>query len=587
MQLDHRAKMGSWGNTVVSGTMTLVVVFLCAAGCRRDTLPQKSPEPPANQEAPAGDEVATGGSVGTSASSAATASAELGTRLFRQHCAACHGANGNGQGIAAAYLYPKPRDFTAGKFRLVSTTNGIPSPHDLEAVLQRGMPGSAMPPWAHLKREEIEALVEEVRRLYQAGVREQYIGILKDNEGLTDEDISADDVQQDIAAFVEARTNPGAATEVPAVDEPNAAAIAHGKEIYVKQGCNKCHGDTGRGDGQQKMVDDKGYPTRPRDFTKGIFKGGHDVASIYRRIAYGMPGTQMPSSRDLLKPDEMVDLAHYVLSLSSEEQRQATLLKRQRIVAAAVETLPKDAADEAWSAAEPAGLRMIPLWWRDDSDPDLQVQAVHDGKSIAIRISWRDDLQDRHAAQSESFEDAVAMEVFRGETEPFIGMGDPKSPVDVWYWDADRQTVVDVEDQYPNVAVDIYPFSEKQAATAEFRREGTQLASQPEVSLPALAAGNQITPGHAATGGSNLSGGGPGSSTFRLPKSQLVSARGQWEDGRWSVIMTRSLAVESERDGVPLEPGAKASVAFAVWDGSKQDRDGKKLITIWHDLELK
>ncbi len=50
--------------------------------------------------------------------------------------------------------------------------------------------------------------------------------------------------------------------------------------------------------------------------------------------------------------------------------------------------------------------------------------------------------------------------------------------------------------------------------------------------------------------------------------------------------MTRAMAVGSEDDGVSLEPGDTASVAFAVWDGSQQDRDGKKLITIWQDLKL-
>ncbi len=100
----------------------------------------------------------------------------------------------------------------------------------------------------------------------------------------------------------------------------DADAFARGKELYVRQACNKCHGDTGRGDGQQEMVDDEGHPMTPRDFTAGIFKGGDDLASIYRRIAYGMPGTPMPSSQ--LTPRDIVDLSHFVLSLSDEETRR-------------------------------------------------------------------------------------------------------------------------------------------------------------------------------------------------------------------------------------------------------------------------
>jgi DMSO reductase family type II enzyme heme b subunit len=71
-----------------------------------------------------------------------------------------------------------------------------------------------------------------------------------------------------------------------------------------------------------------------------------------------------------------------------------------------------------------------------------------------------------------------------------------------------------------------------------------------------------------------------------MPQNQLVQAHGTWNDGRWTVIMTRPLSVASPDEGVPLEPGARASVAFAVWDGSHQDRDGQKSISIWQDLEI-
>lgn len=77
-----------------------------------------------------------------------------GRQLYLQHCAACHGEQGAGDGIAARFLFPKPRDFRLGKYRVVSTTNRIPSREDLDAVLVRGMPGSSMPPWRHLSKVE-------------------------------------------------------------------------------------------------------------------------------------------------------------------------------------------------------------------------------------------------------------------------------------------------------------------------------------------------------------------------------------------------------------------------------------------------
>ena len=50
--------------------------------------------------------------------------------------------------------------------------------------------------------------------------------------------------------------------------------------------------------------------------------------------------------------------------------------------------------------------------------------------------------------------------------------------------------------------------------------------------------------------------------------------------------MKRALKVDAATAGVSLEPGAKASVAYAIWDGGAKDRDGKKLVSIWQDLEL-
>ncbi|MBK8946793.1 MAG: cytochrome c [Ignavibacteriae bacterium] len=36
---------------------------------------------------------------------------EKGNTLYQTNCASCHGADGNGDGVAAAALNPKPRNF--------------------------------------------------------------------------------------------------------------------------------------------------------------------------------------------------------------------------------------------------------------------------------------------------------------------------------------------------------------------------------------------------------------------------------------------------------------------------------------------
>lgn len=515
-----------------------------------------------------------------------TSSSSHGQQLYARHCAACHGERGDGKGLAASWLFPKPRDFRAGRFRLVSTDNNVPTRSDLRTVIERGMPGSAMPPWPHLSPEDREALIDEIMRLRIEGAREAYISYLRNEEELSDEEIAAEEVQAEIQEIVNEATTPGNTTEAAEIGDATNESVAHGRVVYEKFGCISCHGETGRGDGVQMMFDEEKMPTSPRDFTLGIFKGDPAPASLFRRIAYGMPGTPMPGS-SAMSPAETVDLIHYILSLSSETQRKAALLQRQKILASRVVEIPDVDEVDGWAKVNAIKLRLVPLWWRSNSTPEVEVQAVHDGKTVAMRIVWSDDTFDRDAVRSDAFEDAAAMQLYVGPAEPFLGMGDRTAPVDVWYWDADRQAPSGtVESTYPNTVTDVFPFSESAVTTAELDRDGARSDDQPEISLPARASGNQIVPPGREAGGSTLQGGGPGSIAFRMPQNQNVWAYGEWKDGRWSVLMKRPLASASPEGGVDLQPGQTASVAFALWDGANKDRNGQKSITIWQDLEL-
>ena len=55
----------------------------------------------------------------------------LGKQIYSQQCAACHGIGGRGDGEAVYLLYPKPRDFVAARYRLVSTWDRVPTDQDL------------------------------------------------------------------------------------------------------------------------------------------------------------------------------------------------------------------------------------------------------------------------------------------------------------------------------------------------------------------------------------------------------------------------------------------------------------------------
>jgi mono/diheme cytochrome c family protein len=498
-----------------------------------------------------------------------TATASPSQQLYAAHCAGCHGPTGDGKGIAALFLYPKPRDFRRGKFRLVSTTNGAPTREDLRAVMLRGMPGSSMPSWAHLPQEDRELILDEVIRLYREGARDRYIASLKEQQ-LTDEEIQAEDVQAEIKEFVERQTTPDEIAAVPQLPDGAAAAIARGRELYIKQSCHSCHGLEGKGDGVQKMIDDEGFATRPRDLTRGIYKGGHDVASLYRRIYYGMPGTPMPASKNLT-PEQAADMIHFLRSLSTEEQRESVVLKRGKIEAVRVARVPADGADAAWQSAPSAAVQTFPLWWRDDAEPNLTVQALHDGQTLALRIIWQDATLNDSDLRPEDFEDMAAVQLYEGKAEPFLGMGGDGGLIDLWQWRAATHADASAQSQ-----LDDYPFDEP------IYRELAE-GKVPDF-ITARAAGNPLALREHE--GSSLLAKGPGSLTFRPKPSQYVKAKADWKEGRWTVVLTRPLKVMPEA-GLSLAAGQRYSVALAVWDGAARDRGPQKQVSIWHDLELR
>jgi mono/diheme cytochrome c family protein len=486
-----------------------------------------------------------------------------GTELYAQHCAACHGATGDGRGSAAVFVFPRPRDFRAGRWRLTSTVNGIPSRDDIEAVLTRGMPGSAMVSWAHLPAADRRALAEHVLQLRREGARDIELKLAAEAE----EELT----KEQLAEAVARATTPGEVFEPPSIGPASAESIARGKAIYLAKGCAGCHGDTGKGDGQQKMVDAEGLPTRPRDLTLGIFKGNHDPQSVYRRIWLGMPGSPMPASQQLT-PEEVTDLVHFSLSLSSEEQREAAVLKHCELTAKRTQALPGGPEDSGWSDAQRAEVRTTPLWWRDAFARELTVEALHDGTTLALRISWDDPTHDDAATRPDQFEDMVAIELTTGPNEPFLGMGAADAPaIDLWQWRAGARAT-GAEDELS----DDYPFD-----TAVYREHAGDKPLPDFVT--ARAVGNPLAT--RAHDGAHLAAKGFGTLTFLPKASQVVSTEGVWKDGRWMVTLRRPLVLASE-EGQLLEPGRRYSVAFAIWDGSAHDRGPQKLITLWNDLRI-
>ena len=60
---------------------------------------------------------------------------------------------------------------------------------------------------------------------------------------------------------------------------------------------------------------------------------------------------------------------------------------------------------------------------------------------------------------------------------------------------------------------------------------------------------------------------------------------GEWEDGVWTVVFLRDMFKTGKWD-VDLTRKDSALVAFAVWDGLKEDRNGRKVISVWQRLNI-
>jgi mono/diheme cytochrome c family protein len=236
----------------------------------------------------------------------ATAEDLSGHALFQQHCAYCHGPGGRGDGPAELTI--KARAFGYDKFKFATTLNGVPTDENLLAVLKRGIPGSAMPSFGDLPEEQLKLLVGHVRDLNYAGLYGRVEAKQK-----KDDDLDPVQLHQQVAKL----TTPGEPLPIPAFTEATPASLANGKKVYDTS-CASCHGPKGQGDGPQEMKDDDGKPTRPRDLTRGQYKGGGTKPDLYARLVLGIPGTPMPASTTL-KPEEVQDVLNYVLSLADKK----------------------------------------------------------------------------------------------------------------------------------------------------------------------------------------------------------------------------------------------------------------------------
>ena len=115
---------------------------------------------------------------------------ERGARVYQRYCVACHGQSGGGDGLAAQYLTPRPRDYRRGVFKFISTGYGNrPRREDLLRTVTNGVTGTSMPSFRRLEKRDLEAVVDYVLVLTHRGELERMLAAQAASEGeLTNED---------------------------------------------------------------------------------------------------------------------------------------------------------------------------------------------------------------------------------------------------------------------------------------------------------------------------------------------------------------------------------------------------------------
>jgi DMSO reductase family type II enzyme heme b subunit len=477
-----------------------------------------------------------------------------GQAIYEQQCAACHGLKGDGNGPAAVWLYPKPRDFSAGLFKIKSTpAQSLPTDEDLFQSVTRGLPGSSMPSFSYLPEQQRREVVQYVKHL----------ATFVDKAG------------KRINRFEEAAAagTPAQSVTVPPETPNTVQELTLGRDTFKKMQCSLCHGETGAGDGPQvpTLKDASGLPVRPRDFNTGLFRGGHTGRDLYLRINNGLTGTPMiPYGSGVLKPEERWALVHYVQSLRRTDVSVNDLLTPEdaTIHVKQVAKLPTDPMDNSWESLDPVRVPLNPLWPEPNQVYAVAVSAVTDGKQLAVLLQWRDELPQNTAIRVQDFQDGAALQFSLTGRFAFLGMGDTNNPVNLWQWKAGWQAEAsgdtpEVHDAYNSMHVDTYFQEDRHFATA---KDAGNVVSQPHKS--------PVEDANAR---------GFGSFKSQPIAQQNVAGKGVWHDSFWNVVFIRDLK-SKDADDVKFGAGKPVPVAFAIWNGEQHDRNGRKMISNWYQL---
>ncbi|MCA9103695.1 MAG: c-type cytochrome [Planctomycetales bacterium] len=257
---------------------------------------------------------------------------ERGRQVYMARCVQCHGVTGDGNGEAAPYLHPRPRDYRRGAFKFKSTNyDAKPLREDLISTVRRGIVGTSMPTFDLLPESDIEAVVDYVLALTHRGELELELSIVamdyddaeEFNEAISENDGELVETSIENVLLPWRDSKDEIVRPLTLMPEFSEETVTMGREAFLTKGCAKCHGTDGRGKTQDNVGTDLwGNFANAADLTSGMLHGGQRPIDVYRRIYAGIYGSPMPSFATALadEPETIWHLAHFVLDTANRRR---------------------------------------------------------------------------------------------------------------------------------------------------------------------------------------------------------------------------------------------------------------------------